>query len=69
MTTSKEHNSIISKITSGLVKQSHKPMVLKRKSIRPTTSLKKNLFKVKSLRIGSAQKQFNIQEENVTFDN
>ncbi len=69
MTTSKEHNSIISNINSGLVKNSHKPMALKRKSIRPTTSLKKNLFQVKSLRLGITQKQFKPQEENATFDN
>ena len=52
----------ISEITERY-NNNHKPSVTDRKSVRPTTSLKRSSFKVKSLRLGKSATRKIIKED------
>lgn len=59
----------ISKLQGSIGTKNHKSSVLRRTSIRPSTSLKKTLFKVKSLRVEKVQKRDSIEFNNLSIDN
>ena len=59
----------ISKLQGSISAKNHKSNVLRRTSIRPSTSLKRTLFKVKSLRVEKVQKRQAVEFNNLSMDN
>ena len=67
-TTNENNNSLTSKITDKFNPVNHKSSVIQRRSIRPSTSLKKNHFKVRSLRLGKVTHRNQDTEINVVLN-
>ena len=70
MNTSNDNNEVlVSEISDKFSPPNHKQSVIERRSIRPTTSLKKSFFKVRSLRLGKVtprrEEKKNIVSESV----
>jgi len=58
----------IENINNSLCQKAHKKNVILRSSIRPSTSLKKSTFKVRSLRVKKSLNRINKEVNSLSID-